>query len=190
MNNIEKLAIEHGAVHYSPPPMRAVKGLSFTFEQLEAFAKALQSSEPVAKPDAWLVPMILDFTGAKKVHFTRSEKGKNLTDDELKSELQGTVIWKAETVYINDSNEPITDKYGVRHYAKHLFTHPPASVPLEKYNKLLEQRNDAIKALGDLSFECFAGIGLTQPSLKTYNETFKTLDRLRKAIAEAEGKEG
>lgn len=57
MMNIEKLAIEHGAVHYSPPPMRAVKGLSFTFEQLEAFAKALKSSEPFgyfkAEPFGW-----------------------------------------------------------------------------------------------------------------------------------------
>ena len=42
---IEKLAKEHGAVHYSPPPTRAVKGLSFTFEQLEAFAKAYADNQ-------------------------------------------------------------------------------------------------------------------------------------------------
>lgn len=64
---------------------------------------------------------------------------------------------------------------------------PPNAVPLEKYNKVVEQRNDAIKSLGDLSFDCFAGIGVTQPSVKTYNETFGVLDRLRKEIAEAEG---
>ena len=43
--NIEKLAIEHG---YAKPNMAKVEAYIFTLEQLEAFAKALQSSEPVA----------------------------------------------------------------------------------------------------------------------------------------------
>ena len=34
--NIDELALKVGATHYSPAPMRAVKGWSFTFEQLQA----------------------------------------------------------------------------------------------------------------------------------------------------------
>jgi len=33
----EQLAIDVGAVHYSPAPFRVVKGLSFTYVQLQAF---------------------------------------------------------------------------------------------------------------------------------------------------------
>lgn len=41
MNALFALANAVGAIAYSPPPMRAVRGLSFTYEQLEAFAAAL-----------------------------------------------------------------------------------------------------------------------------------------------------
>src|SRR3546814_13959293 len=36
-----KLAMSFGAVSYSPAPMRAVRGLSFTYEQLDGFAQAI-----------------------------------------------------------------------------------------------------------------------------------------------------
>jgi hypothetical protein len=35
------------------------------------------------------------------------------------------------------------------------------------------------KALNDLSFDCFAGLGVRTPSLKVYNETFKVMDSYR-----------
>lgn len=38
-----KLAMSCGAVSYSPAPMRAVRGLSFTYDQLAAFTEALRS---------------------------------------------------------------------------------------------------------------------------------------------------
>lgn len=49
--------------------------------------------------------------------------------------------------------------------------------------RLTEQRVRLVKALGDLSFECFGGgFGTCQPSVKTYNETFAVLDEIRKEI--------
>ena len=37
-------AQEAGAVHYSPPPLRAIRGMSMTFEQMEAaFALAYEA---------------------------------------------------------------------------------------------------------------------------------------------------
>jgi hypothetical protein len=51
-------------------------------------------------------------------------------------------------------------------------------------DRLTEQRDRLLKALGDLSFECFGGgVGTCQPSIKTYNETFAVLDEIRKGIA-------
>lgn len=67
------------------------------------------------KPSAWLVPKLLDFKGATKVHFTRAE-GNNSTDEELKDLIGGTVIFHAETVFLNDGGEYVEDKHGVRHY--------------------------------------------------------------------------
>lgn len=40
-NDIINLATHLGAVTYSPPPLRAVRGMSFTFEQLEKFCDAI-----------------------------------------------------------------------------------------------------------------------------------------------------
>lgn len=41
-DEILSAAKEAGSVTYSPPPMRAVRGRSFTFDQLEAFAKIIE----------------------------------------------------------------------------------------------------------------------------------------------------
>lgn len=51
------IAKEMGAVSYSPPPMRAVRGVSFTYEQLDAFfgtamARATQASLAAAPVSA------------------------------------------------------------------------------------------------------------------------------------------
>jgi hypothetical protein len=35
------------------------------------------------------------------------------------------------------------------------------------------------RALNDLSFDCFAGIGLRSPSIQVYNDTFKLMDSYR-----------
>jgi len=54
------------------------------------------------EPDAWLVPSLVTFKNVKKVHFFRTEAGMNKTDAELMAELEGTVLWSAETVFFND----------------------------------------------------------------------------------------
>lgn len=38
---------------------------------------------------------------------------------------------------------------------------------------------ELVRALGDLSFECFAGMGVRPPSIDTYNRTFDVLQRAR-----------
>lgn len=43
------------------------------------------------------------------------------------------------------------------------------------------------QALGDLSFECFGGIGTCAPSVETYNRTFGVLEEARAAIDAARG---
>lgn len=61
--NIKEIAEESGAVAYSPAPLRAVRGYSFTFEQLQNFAEALiaelaKGNEPVctaAMLDEWFL---------------------------------------------------------------------------------------------------------------------------------------
>lgn len=40
-NSFVQIAESVGAVSYSPPPLRQVKGVSFTFEQLDAFATTI-----------------------------------------------------------------------------------------------------------------------------------------------------
>ena len=40
------IAQECGATHYSPPPMRAVRGLSFTYEQLSAYVERIIAKTP------------------------------------------------------------------------------------------------------------------------------------------------
>lgn len=42
--SVTKIAMEHGAISYSPPPMRAVRGLSFTYEQLLNFARYIANN--------------------------------------------------------------------------------------------------------------------------------------------------
>lgn len=47
MTNIDELVLKVGATHYSPAPMRAVRGWSFTFEQLQALIAEYEAgSEP------------------------------------------------------------------------------------------------------------------------------------------------
>jgi hypothetical protein len=41
----EQAALDVGAVHYSPAPLRAVKGISFTYDQLIEFSEKLKAVE-------------------------------------------------------------------------------------------------------------------------------------------------
>lgn len=136
--NIEKLAIEHGAerVH------RVYDGLKdicfmFKLDNLEAFAKALQSSEPVF--------------------------AEYLDDDEE---------WQKINVKDIGTYEHAMFK------TRLLFTHPPATVPLEKYNNLLR-----------LLIEAKYNLGLKN-EVPLHNIFSKVEKIVSQAIAEAEGKEG
>ena len=69
---------------------------------------------------AWLVPHLRTFKGATKVHFTRAP-GCTMTDAELMDDLEGRVMWLPSTF----SDSPgVTDKFGVHHKPKPLFTTP------------------------------------------------------------------
>ena len=69
------------------------------------------------KPEAYLVPTLLDFKGALKVGFSRAD-GCTMTDDELKDMIGGTVVWHAE---IFSDGDGVTDKHGVTHYPVPLY---------------------------------------------------------------------
>lgn len=55
---LSALAQQAGATHYSPPPMRAVRGWSFTHEQLAAFADALAAQAAQAARTARRFPIM------------------------------------------------------------------------------------------------------------------------------------
>lgn len=72
------------------------------------------------KPAAWLVKKLVDFTHAKKVHFTRTGEC-TLSDIELMDSITGTVINTAQVVYLKDSAGYVVDRHGVKHYDEPLY---------------------------------------------------------------------
>lgn len=135
MSNIEKLAIENKMI-VLPENIDGNRCVVTDLTQLEAFAKALQSSEPVAE-----------------VRCRNGEVFGYIPSRVLRDML------------------PLGTK---------LFTHPPATVPLEKYNKLL----DALKELIEEKVE--------NREYAPANVLIKITaeHRAKLLIAEAEGKEG
>lgn len=92
------------------------------------------TAEPTdAKPVAWLVPKLHTFKGAERVRFTRAP-GCTMTDAELTDYMEGRVMWLPTTFC--DSDAGVTDKFGVVHKPKPLYTTPqptqaqPGAVPL------------------------------------------------------------
>lgn len=59
------------------------------------------------------------------------------------------------------------------------YTPVPKSLSLDETTR---QRNVLLRALEDLSFECFGVFSTKAPSTETYNRTFKVLDEVRQAI--------
>lgn len=94
-------------------------------DPLVVAAPQQEAQEPVA----WLVPTLQTFKGAERVHFTRAP-GCSMTDAELIDHMEGRVVWIAKTF----SDSPgITDKFGVEHKPKPLYTAPqPAPAPLSE----------------------------------------------------------
>jgi hypothetical protein len=58
-------AMEAGAISYSPPPMRAVAGVSFTYAQLQRFADIVAEGAAFAEREACarMVENDFDFVG-------------------------------------------------------------------------------------------------------------------------------
>jgi hypothetical protein len=50
--DIIEMAMEAGAISYSPPPMRAVAGVSFTYAQLQRFADIVAEGAAFAEREA------------------------------------------------------------------------------------------------------------------------------------------
>ena len=191
MNNIEKLAIEAGfEVFNGRIGLLGAEKIHDVTAQLEAFAKAyadkmmvyelaketvaLQSSEPVA----WRQRIEVTRNGVTTVEYGYSDFKVMVNDTPLFTLPPSTV----------QSNEPVgeikihmigaNDVCAIQCIGNYqpkvgdkLFTHPPASVPLEKYNKLL----DALKRIASE----------TQDTNLLWWQK-----EARQAIAEAEGKEG
>jgi hypothetical protein len=113
-------------------------------------------TQQVSEPTAWLIPVLLDFTGARKVHFSRTEQGKNLTDDELKQGLEGRVIWHAETVFLNDGDSTVIDKFGVKHSPKPLYLHPPTT-PQEAISPAIAEFIKELERMNQFADQVFNG---------------------------------
>lgn len=101
---------------------------AYCADVLQTLRQAIESAEKV-EVQAWLIPHLLDIKGAKKVHFTRSEAGANLTDEELTDSIHGTVSWGASLLGDGGS---VTDKHGTVHHPIPLYTTPPARKPLSE----------------------------------------------------------
>ena len=97
-------------------------------QAMEELRQAIEEAEKV-EVRAWLIPHLLDLKGAKKVHFTRSEAGANLTDEELTDSLHGTVSWG---VSLFGDGGSVTDRYGNVHQPIPLYTTPLARKPLSE----------------------------------------------------------
>ena len=104
----------------------SAKGAAITSESGTPPAEQ-QAQQEAQEPVAWLVPTLQTFKGAERVHFTRAP-GCTMTDAELIDHMEGRVVWIAKTF----SDSPgITDKFGVEHKPKPLYTAPqPAPAPL------------------------------------------------------------
>jgi len=90
----------------------------------QAASKAAPQQE-AQEPVAWLVPTLQTFKGAERVHFTRAP-GCAMTDAELIDHMEGRVVWIAKTF----SDSPgVTDKFGVEHKPKPLYTTPQSAAP-------------------------------------------------------------
>lgn len=192
MHNIEKLAIEHCIGKYK----NSTDGERYYFRlvDLEAFAKALQqSSEPVAeikKRDGdynyihWYT--LLQQLAEGTLLFTHPPASVPPVQS---SELVATIskmeiVEPVATVCMPD---PEDERDGVRFSLKdwenlnalpaktQLYTLPPSTVPLEKYNKLL----DALKFYANEA-----------RYIENYRKSLDGGALARKATAEAEGKEG
>lgn len=147
MTNIEKLAIEHGITITHNGYAGETDLLNI--ETAEAFAKALQSSEPVAEVGTY----IGDADDAHGIFSYQVFNGSPLISGESK-----------------------------------LFTNPPASVPLEKYNKLVERLHISNRHIKDW-WNNFGEGGSSLPPA----HSARLVDENEQAIAEAElseGKEG
>ena len=114
------------------------KDVSATAVYIGALRQAIASMEaqPV-RPDAWMIPQLQTFKGAERVCFSRAE-GCNLSNDELIAMIEGTVMW---TVSLFNEHNSITDRDGVVHQPKPLFTHPatPSAAPASDREALIAQ---------------------------------------------------
>ena len=80
---------------------------------------------------AWLVPRLVTFKNAQRVHFSMTPEGANRTDAELMESLEGTICMDAETVFPDGADYYVEDKHGIKHYAKPLYLskHPIPAIP-------------------------------------------------------------
>ena len=137
-----------------------LKGEAFGSTKVgDIFYTALQ--QEAQEPVAWLVPTLQTFKGAERVHFTRAP-GRTMTDAELIDHMEGRVVWIAKTF----SDSPgITDKFGVEHKPKPLYTAPqPAplsEMPYEKRKAIQEGEQ----------------IGASDAWFKARHEMLDTVDR-------------
>ena len=181
MNNIEKLAIEHGLRKYSGPQNEYIVSL----KELEAFAQALQSSEPVSD--------IL------KIETVQAVLPNGVAVSNVYDAYQEGLKTQPSTV---QSSEPVAVPFGYvmkpafweglhrsticqkkeGSYQIPVYTLPPSTISLEEHNKRIAELQATNKNLLD--------------ALKDAREVLEETDyrnclaRVNKVIADAEGVDG
>lgn len=89
--------------------------------------------------------------------------------DELERENEALAAWQC--VYHDGKTGIVCDEGGGQYCAME-----------RRATKAETQLAEAVNALGDLSFECFAVFDTRKPSMTTYNRTFTVLDELRRGL--------
>lgn len=77
------------------------------------------------------------------------------------------------------------ERYADSDYGNNIDIQTTTAAPSEFVRVSRDDLREIVKALADLSFACFAGIGLQTPDMKTYNDTFQVLQRAKAMLAAA-----
>lgn len=100
MMTIEQQALSTGAVHYSPAPLRVVKGISFTYEQLDEFVEAIKAAEYKRGCEETRVQLytLEELQDHEQVAFSGGKK-EGVYEIELKYSQMKPILWVDELAF-------------------------------------------------------------------------------------------
>lgn len=90
----------------------------FMYKLHKIIKKYIDFATHETKPSAWLVPQLVDFTTANRIHFSL-ENGGVKSKEMIMAEFKDTVKWEARIFC--DKSKGVTDRFGVTYYPVPLF---------------------------------------------------------------------